>query len=142
MQPDELTLPLWRLLGRTAVRFLTFAGATDRWSHLSATEQAGRRARWPAWRRAVRPAGLGIFWFGVVCSVALGKRSGSLPTGLQVGWILLLLPIAVLGIRDWFREVPPQRTVPATSIPSAAGDLGLTPSRGSLPSGATEHPTA
>lgn len=135
MHPDELTLPLWRLLGRAVIRLLTFAAATERWSHLSATERAERRARWPAWRRAVRPVGLAVFWLEVSCYVAFGERSGVLAAVAEAGWILLLLPIAVLSLRDWFREVPSKR------VASPAGGSGAA-LRGPLPGSATEHPPA
>lgn len=115
---EQLTLPLWRLLWRALVRLLTFASSTDRWSHLSSSERAERRARWPAWRRAVRPVGLGVFWFAAIWSVAVGDRSGSLTTALRFGWFLLLVPIACLGIRDWWRDVPSKRRGAA----SAAGN--------------------
>lgn len=117
MHPDELTLPLWRLLGRAVIRVLTFGGATDRWSHLTAAERAERRAGWPVWRRAVRPVGLGVVWLEAICYVAFGEQSGVHAILLEVGWILLL-PIAVLGIRDWFREVPSKRAA------SVAGRFG------------------
>ena len=126
MHPDELTLPLWRLLGRTAVRAVTFAGTTERWSHLTATERAERRARWPAWRRAVRPVGLGVVWFGMLWSVVLGTP----PTAIRVAAVLLLVPGAVLGFRDWWREVPSVRA--AAAGPARSGNP--------LPGRATEHP--
>src|SRR3954464_13535604 len=110
MQPeDQLTLPLWRLLWRGVVRLLTFEKSVERWSHLSTVERAERRARWPAWRRAVRPTGLALFWFESLLYIATGDDGGSVVTALKFGAILLLLPIALLGVRDWFRDVPPRR---------------------------------
>lgn len=124
MQADEhLTMPLRRLLWRGVVRILTFESSSDRWSHRSAAERAERRAQWPAWRRAVRPVGLAAYWSGVVCYVVFGDDPGSATVAAVVrfGLTLLLLPIAWIGVRDWFRDVPSKRQAAATSTPSAAG---------------------
>lgn len=118
MQPEEqLTLPLWRLLWRGVVRVLTFEKSAERWSQLSTVERAERRARWPAWRRAVRPTGLALFWFESLSYVAVGDDPGSVVTALRFGSILLLLPIAWIGVRDWFRDVP-RRRVARSGIPA------------------------
>ena len=110
MQPEgQLTLPLWRLLWRGVVRVLTFEKSVERWSNLSAVERAERRARWPVWRRAVRPVGLALFWFQALLYVAMGDDPGSVVSVLRFGSILLLLPIVGIGVRDWFRDVPPRR---------------------------------
>lgn len=126
MHPDELTLPLWRVLGRAVVRILTFAGDTERWSHLTAAERAERRARWPAWRRAVRPIGLGVVWLGTFWSLVLGTP----PTAIRFAGVLLMTPIAALSIRDWWSDVPSGRKVG-----------GARSGNPRLPGGATEHPT-
>lgn len=114
MQPDELTLPLWRVLWRAAVRAMTLAGETERWSHLSTAERAERRAHWPAWRRAVRPLGLAVVWSGVICSVALGEHSSYLII-VKLGGALLLLPIGCISLRDWLRDIPSKRAAPSRS---------------------------
>jgi hypothetical protein len=139
MQPqEELTLPLRLLLWRAVLRSLTFAGPTDRWSHLSTIERAERRANWPAWRRAVRPVGLGAFWFRAIWFVALGESSSPIAAVLRFGSVLLLLAAAFIGVRDWLRDVPPKRASTAT----AAGHSDPVASGSTLPDATSEHPTA
>jgi|GEM_PF-5008973 len=119
MQPDQQpTVPQWRLLWRGAVRVLTFEKSIERWSHLSSMERAERRARWPAWRRAIRPIGVTLLWFESLLYVAVGDDPDAVATTLRYAAILLLLPIAVIGVRDWFRDALSTRPVAVRSTPS------------------------
>jgi hypothetical protein len=136
MHPDELTLPLWRLVWRWAVRRLTFADSTERWSNLSPAQRAERRAHWPPWRRAVRPLGLAVIWTGVICSVALGDDSKYV-TLVRIGEALVLLPIGCISIRDWLRDLWSEQA--ASSASSAARGSDPAPSHSSPPGVATEQ---
>ena len=95
MQEDDLFQPLWRY----PARWLTFAAARDRWSYLTPGERKARRQSWPAWRRAVFPVGLVIWWAGMLVTLFI-----PVPAVAGYLWCAVLALFAAFGVRDWLRD--------------------------------------
>lgn len=89
---------------REVWRRVTFERSAERWSYLTAEQRRERRASWPARRRAVRPVGLSIYWASVSWAIFAGDLSTPTNVGISIGWIVTMLPFAVIGFRDWCRD--------------------------------------
>jgi hypothetical protein len=104
-------------VARYVWRYLTFAAWTDTWSELSPAERVQWRASWPAWRRAVRPVGVTIFWVGAVYFGANSDRPKTIAfVSIYLLWIAIWLTCAVIGLVDR-RRIRRGRQAPASTTP-------------------------
>jgi hypothetical protein len=103
-------------VARYAWRYLTFAAWTDTWSELSPAERGQWRASWPAWRRAVRPVGVTIFWVGGVYFVANADHRKTVAfVSIYLLWIAIWLTCAVIGLVDRRRIRRARRALASTT---------------------------
>ena len=104
--PPDVTL-------RTLRRYLLL----EAWTWSTPEQAAGRRAEWPAWRRAVRPVGAIAWWAAVAIALLTTAYAGDsvTPAGqlFVVVWLVIGACIAVTvvdGVARRRAERP--RTIP------------------------------
>jgi hypothetical protein len=104
--PPDVTL-------RTLRRYLLL----EAWTWSTPEQAAGRRAEWPAWRRAVRPVGAIAWWAAVAIALLTTPYDGNsvTPAGqlFVVLWLVIAACIAVSVIDGMAHRRPGRpRTIP------------------------------